>query len=175
MSSGWADAGERVTDGSTRVGRQVGGGGSGAFRTDSFGGHVPGHAEHRCPTGVRGAGTVLPLERGAVGRSSKLDLTSASGRRLEITMSRAGGGLRAPISWTIASLPWREYHLHSEGIRRGATRGVARRDKALKGRFTVMEAAAGLARPQANCAIDGSGRYWWRHVFGGRARAPGGV
>ena len=33
-----------------RVGRQVGGGGSGAFRTDSLGGHVPGHAEHRCLT-----------------------------------------------------------------------------------------------------------------------------
>jgi hypothetical protein len=46
-----------------------------------------------------------------------------------------------------------------------------RRDKTLKRRYTVMEAAADLARPPANGAIDGSGRSWGRV----RARARGGV
>src|SRR5215207_5868737 len=109
MLGGWAGAEERGTDGSTRVGRQAGGGRSGTARTDSDGGYLPGHAErrnrpgysrhteHRCPTGDRGTAAVLPLERGAVRRSlrvgrevsicatglarflSKLDLTSTSG------------------------------------------------------------------------------------------------
>src|SRR5829696_6909199 len=84
MLGGWAGAGERGTDGSTRVGRQAGGGRSGASRADFEGGHVPGHAErrhrpgysrlaeHRCPIGDRGAGAVLPLERRAVRRSLRV-------------------------------------------------------------------------------------------------------
>src|SRR5215208_4318120 len=58
------------------------------------------------------------------------------------------------------SCQWRTAHTPS--------RGVARRNKILKRRYTVMVAAVDLTRPPANGAINGS----WRRV---RARARGGV
>src|SRR5215216_2339176 len=81
------------------------------------------------------------------------------------------------------SCQWRTAHTPSRGLsqafrggvsslprrnRQGATRGVARRNKILKRRYTVMVAAVDLTRPPANGAINGS----WRRV---RARARGGV
>jgi hypothetical protein len=80
-----------------------------------------------------------------------------------------------PISWAIASLPGSEYHPYLKGIRQGATREVAGRDKTLKRWYTVMEAVAGLARLLENGenANDGSRRCWWRHVFRCRSRAGG--
>jgi hypothetical protein len=77
-----------------------------------------------------------------------------------------------PISWAIASLPGSEYHPYLKGIRQGATREVAGRDKTLKRWYTVMEAVAGLARLPEN-ANDGSRRCRWRAVFRCRSRARG--
>src|SRR5215203_7428139 len=84
------------------------------------------------------------------------------------------GRTARPISWATASLPWSEYHPNLEGILQGATCGVARMDKILKRRYTVMETPADLVRPPVSGAISGSRRSW-RRMFEGRVRARDGV
>ena len=112
------------------------------------------------PDRDRGAGTVLPLERGAVGRSSKLDLTSASGRRLEITMSRAGGGLGAHPSRGLSQASRGGVSSSLEGIgemlRVGLREGI-RHEGSVHGHGSGLQVWPGHRRTALSTAPDATG------------------